>query len=81
MGAVTLDVQPRAGDVGSGTNRGPIILLPVADPCLEKLVGMKGDSGTQKSCRKVCICSFSRGFTAVQGEHYLVRCLFLLQAE
>lgn len=50
-GAVTLDAQPRAVVLGRGTNRGPIILLPPADPFLERLAGMKGGSGAQKSWR------------------------------
>lgn len=50
-GTVILDGQPRAVELGRGTNRGPVILLPPADPFLERLAGMKGGSGAQKSCR------------------------------
>lgn len=50
-GAETLDDQPRAVEFGRGTNRGPILLLPPAEPGLEKLAGTKRGSVVQKSCR------------------------------
>jgi len=48
-----LDAQARAVELGRGTNRGPMILLPLADTSLERLPGMKGGSGAQKSWRKL----------------------------
>lgn len=39
-GAVTLDAQPTAVELGRGTNRGPLILLPPVDPGLERFAGM-----------------------------------------
>lgn len=50
-GAVTLEAQPRDVELGRGTKSGPVILPPPADPSLERLAGMKGGSGAQKSCK------------------------------
>lgn len=49
-GAETLDDQPRAVEFGRGTKRGPVVLVPPAEPGLEKLAGTKRGSMVQKSC-------------------------------
>lgn len=36
-------------ELARGTKSGPVNLLPPAEPCLDRLVGMKGGSGEQKS--------------------------------
>lgn len=48
-----MDAQPKVVELGRATNRGPVILLLPADPCLERLAGMKGGSGVQKFWQKV----------------------------
>lgn len=50
-GAETVDHQPRAVEFGRGTKRGPVVLVPPAEPGLEKLAGTKRGSVVQKSCR------------------------------
>lgn len=64
-GAETLDDQPRAVEFGRGTKRGPVVLVPPAEPGLEKLAGTKRGSMVQKSCgckmwRLVHYCSGNR---------------------
>lgn len=79
-GAVRLDAQPRAVELARGTNMEPVILLPPADSCLEKLAGTKGGSSAQKSWRgkilwplfvKSCYCArLSEGHRRQERDFY-----------
>lgn len=69
-GAVTLDDHTSAVELGRATKSGLLLglLLPAA-LCLDRLVGMKGGSGAQKSCRGRKLCHYGNQIFKIHLKH------------